>query len=345
MDRKVKIGLKVITAMIRTTAILNNGDVLQDVPVSRVKESDVKWYWVDFNEPTERDIRMLKRFFQFHPLAIEDCLDDFSERPKLDFYDGYIFVLMHAIRRTTLESYEVNLFVNSRFIVTFHKEPVKEINNLWKTVKEEGGQLSPFTIMHGIVDRLVDEYFPLIYSIEDRLNTIEENTNEDSDSNLMDELFDIRHEMSKLRRILIPMRDLLYRISNSGRLNSLKEEQLYFNDVYDHLIKQVEMLESYREFSADIRDNYLSINSDKMNNIMMTLTVITTIFMPLTFIAGLYGMNFVYMPELNEHNGYFIVLGVMAVIAFIMFGFFVKIGWLKFGTRKRRRKRRLLKLK
>jgi magnesium transporter len=331
--------------MIRTSAILKNGDVLQDVAVNRIKESDIKWYWVDFNEPSDSDIRMMKQFFRFHPLAIEDCLDDFSERPKLDFYEGYIFVLMHAINRNSLESYEVNLFVNSSFIVTFHKKHVNEIDNLWKIVKEEGGELSPFTIMHGIVDRIVDQYFPMIYSIEDRLNSIEENTNEDSDSNLMDRLFDIRHEMSKLRRTLVPMRDLLYRISNSGRLNSLKEEQLYFNDVYDHLIKQVEMLESYREFSADIRDNYLSINSDKMNNIMMTLTVITTIFMPLTFIAGLYGMNFVYMPELNEHNGYFIVLGVMTGIALIMFGFFVKIGWLTFGTKKRRRKRRLLRLK
>ncbi|MCA1056627.1 magnesium/cobalt transporter CorA [Rossellomorea aquimaris] len=331
--------------MIRTSAVLNDGSVIQGVSLSRVKEEDIKWYWVDFSEPTEREIRVMKRFFRFHPLAIEDCLDDFSQRPKLDFYDGYIFVLMHAIDRKSLDSYEVNLFVNSRFIVTFHKQPVNELNKLWDMFKEEGVDQTPFTIMHGAVDRIVDEYFPLIYSIEDRLNSIEEHTNEDPDSNLMDELFDIRHEMSKLRRTLVPMRDLLYRISNSGRLNSLKEEQLYFNDVYDHLIKQVEMLESYREFSADIRDNYLSINSDKMNNIMMTLTVITTIFMPLTFIAGLYGMNFVYMPELNEHNGYFIVLGVMALIAAIMFGFFVKIGWLKFGTKKRRRKRRLLKLK
>ena len=211
--------------------------------------------------------------------------------------------------------------------------------------ERRGGQLSPFKIMHGIVDRLVDDYFPLVYKIEDRLNTIEDNTNEEADSDLMDELFDIRHDMSKLRRTLVPMRDLLYRISNSGRLNALKEEQLYFNDVYDHLIKLVEMLESYREFSSDIRDNYLSINSDKMNNIMMTLTVITTIFMPLTFIAGLYGMNFVNMPELDEPNGYFIVLGIMGVIALIMFGFFLKIGWLRFSSKKRRKRRRLLRLK
>ncbi|MBN8191661.1 magnesium/cobalt transporter CorA [Bacillus sp. NTK074B] len=331
--------------MIRTSIIKENGDIQCDVPLSRIKEKDVKWYWVDFSEPTSKDIRLLKLYFRFHPLAIEDCLDDFSQRPKLDFYEQYIFVLMHGINPKTHDSHEVNMFVNSSFIVTFHKQNVNELNHLWEEVKEEGEQLSPFKIMHGIVDRLVDEYFPLIYKIEDRLNTIEDNTNEEADSDLMDELFDIRHDMSKLRRTLVPMRDLLYRISNSGRLNALKEEQLYFNDVYDHLIKLVEMLESYREFSSDIRDNYLSINSDKMNNIMMTLTVITTIFMPLTFIAGLYGMNFVYMPELDERSGYFIVLGVMGLIALIMFGFFMKIGWLRFSTKKRRKRRRLLRLK
>ncbi len=334
--------------MIQTSLIMDNGEIHQNVPLSRIKEKEVKWYWVDFSEPTSKEIRILKRFFRFHPLAIEDCMDDFTQRPKLDFYNHYIFVLLHAVNPKTLDSNEINLFVNSSFIVTFHKQPAGELDQLWESVKNEGDQLSPFKIMHGIVDKLVDDFFPLVYNIEDRLNKIEDDTNEDAGSDLMDELFDIRHDMSKLRRTLIPMRDLMYRISNSGRLNSLKEEKLYFNDVYDHLIKLVEMLESYREFSSDIRDNYLSINSDKMNNIMMTLTVITTIFMPLTFIAGLYGMNFVYMPELNEHNGYFIVLGVMAVIALVMFGFFFKIGWLRFGSKKRerkRRRRRLLRLK
>ncbi|MCA1062168.1 magnesium/cobalt transporter CorA [Rossellomorea sp. AcN35-11] len=331
--------------MIHTSIIMENGGIEHNVPLSRIKEKNVKWYWVDFSEPTNKDIRLLKQYFQFHPLAIEDCLDDFSQRAKLDFYDGYIFVLLHAINGKTLDSQEVNMFVNSNFIVTFHKEPVRELHNVWEEVRSEGERLSPFKVMHKIVDRLVDDYFPLVYGIEDRLNTIEDNTNDEADIDLMEELFDIRHDMSKLRRTLVPMRDLLYRISNSGRLNALKEEKLYFNDVYDHLIKLVEMLESYREFSSDIRDNYLSINSDKMNNIMMTLTVITTIFMPLTFIAGLYGMNFVYMPELDERSGYFIVLGVMGVIAMIMFGFFVKIGWLKFGSKKKRKRKRLLRLK
>jgi magnesium transporter len=331
--------------MIRTCVVLDNGEVAYNVPLSQIKKPEVSWYWVDFADPSEKDISILKKFFRFHPLAIEDCLDEFSQRPKLDFYNNYFFLLLHSIHQETLDLQEVNLFVNSNFIVSFHKEPVREINNLWKSIKKEANSLSPFIVMHGIIDRLVDDYFPLVYKIEDHLNKIEENTEQDTQNDIMDELFDVRHDMSKLRRTLVPMRDLLYRIINSGRLNSLKEQQLYFHDVYDHLIKLVEMLESYREFSSDIRDNYISINSDKMNSIMMTLTVITTIFMPLTFIVGLYGMNFTYMPELESRYGYFIVLGVMLLIAIIMFGFFFKVGWLRFGIKRRSRRRRPLRLK
>ncbi|MFD2679839.1 magnesium/cobalt transporter CorA [Bacillus seohaeanensis] len=331
--------------MIRTCIVMDNGEVVYNVPLSQIKKPEVSWYWVDFADPSEKDISILRKFFRFHPLAIEDCLDEFSQRPKLDFYNNYFFLLLHAIHQETLDLQEVNLFVNSNFIVSFHKEPVREINNLWKSIKKEANSLNPFIVMHGIIDRLVDDYFPLVYKIEDHLNKIEENTEQDTQNDIMDELFDVRHDMSKLRRTLVPMRDLLYRIINSGRLNSLKEQQLYFHDVYDHLIKLVEMLESYREFSSDIRDNYISINSDKMNSIMMTLTVITTIFMPLTFIVGLYGMNFTYMPELESRYGYFIVLGVMLLIAIIMFGFFFKVGWLRFGIKRRSRRRRPLRLK
>jgi magnesium transporter len=133
------------------------------------------------------------------------------------------------------------------------------------------------------------------------------------------------------------MRDLLYRMISSERLNYLKGQHLYFNDVYDHLLKLVEMLETYRDFSSDIRDNYLSVNSNNLNTTMMTLTVITTIFMPLTFIAGVYGMNFTNMPELNWRYGYFVVLAIMMVIALIMFRYFVEKGWLHRGGKKKRK--------
>lgn len=331
--------------MIRTTVVKMNGDIHHNVPVEEVNKDDIKWYWVDFAQPDIEEVKLLEEFFHFHPLAVEDCIEDFTERPKLDFYDNYFFLLLHTMDHKSLDFHEVNMFVSDHFIVTFHKRTVKVVEGVWKRASEmKSGNYTTYNIMHEIIDGLVDDFFPIVYKIEDSLNQVEDVLENSNTSEMMEKLFDIRHDMSKLRRSLIPMRDLMYRILNSGRMNFLKDHQLYYNDVYDHLLKLVEMLESYREFSSDIRDNYLSINSDKMNNIMMTLTVITTIFMPLTFIAGLYGMNFAYMPELDERNAYFIVLSIMGVIALGMFAFFVKIGWLNFGI-KRKKKRRKIRLR
>ena len=193
--------------------------------------------------------------------------------------------------------------------------------------------------MHRLIDTMVDEYFPPIYELENKLNAIEDNTKKESIAELIDQLFDLRNDLSKCRRTILPMRDLLYRMINSERLSYLKEQHLYFNDVHDHLLKLAEMLETYRDFSSDIRDNYLSVNSNNLNTTMMTLTVITTIFMPLTFIAGVYGMNFEYMPELSWRYGYFLVLGLMILIALMMFRFFVKKGWLHRGKKKKKKRR------
>ncbi|TYS15750.1 magnesium/cobalt transporter CorA [Rossellomorea vietnamensis] len=328
--------------MIRTIVVKENRDVRRDIPLEEVSREDIQWYWVDFAQPDSNETQQLYDFFQFHPLAIEDCIEDFSERPKLDFYNDYFFLLMHTIDHKTLDFHEVNMFVSDKFIVTFHKQPVSIVDRIWEKAAEmKSGKYSTYNVMHEIIDGLVDDFFPLVYKIEDSLNQIEDVLENANTSAIMERLFDIRHDMSKLRRSLVPMRDLMYRILNTGKLSFLKGHHLYYNDVYDHLLKLVEMLESYREFSSDIRDNYLSINSDKMNNIMMTLTVITTIFMPLTFIAGLYGMNFAYMPELDERNAYFVVLGIMGFIALGMFMFFVKIGWLHFSIKKRKKRRKI----
>jgi magnesium transporter len=219
------------------------------------------------------------------------------------------------------------------------------LNHLWESYrKDESLRKGPFFIMHSVIDKLVDEYFPLVYQLEDQLNSIEDNTENETVQMLIDNLFDIRADLSKLRRTVIPMSEMLYQLINSEKLSYLMEHKLYFNDVYNHLLKIVEMLESYRDFSSDIRDSYLSVNSNTMNSIMMTLTVITTIFMPLTFIAGVYGMNFKNMPELHWTFGYFITLGVMGVVAIIMFLYFRSKGWFKLG-RVRERKKRSIKIR
>lgn len=321
--------------LIRTLAITADNEVVYDLPLKSLKKQHIQWFWVDFQEPSNEEVKLLSNFFHFHPLAIEDCIE-YVQRPKMDFYDHYLFIVVHSINQKTLEADEVDLFVSDNFVVTFHKKPIRDINNIWFRVKKEKTlQNNAMQIMYHIIDHLVDDYFPPVYKLEDLINQIEDNTSDRTISELMEQVFDIRSELNKLRRTIIPMRDLLYRIISSSRLNTIKEKQVYFHDIYDHLLKLVEMIDANRELSADIRDSYLSISSDRMNRVMMTLTVMSSIFLPLTFIAGVYGMNFDYMPELAGKYSYFIVLGIMLAISVAMIWFFYRMGWFRFhkGTK------------
>lgn len=324
--------------MIKICAITINNELVLNQSLEEM-DSNIAWYWVDFFQPTKDEIRKLEEFFHFHPLAIEDCLDDLNQRPKIDYYENYQFLIIHALRKRDFRPIELDLFVGGKWLVSFHKEEIRELSEVWEYLCNNTSlRKNPFFLMHKLIDKMVDEYFPPVYELEDKLNSIEDNTKNETIRELIDQLFDLRNDLSKLRRTILPMRDLLYRMINSERLSYLKEQHLYFNDVHDHLLKLTEMLETNRDFSSDIRDNYLSINSNNMNSTMMTLTVITTIFMPLTFIAGVYGMNFENMPELNWSYGYFFVLGLMLVIALMMFRYFVKKGWLHRGHRKKKKR-------
>lgn len=226
---------------------------------------------------------------------------------------------------------EFNFFLNEQFIVTFHRTEGKELTQVWDMLKatRNTDEWDTFYVFYQILDKIVDNYFPLIYKLEDELDVIENNSQDRSMDDLMNELFDIRSMLLNLRHAVNPMRDLLYRMLNSHHLVEIKNRREYFSDIYDHLLKIAEMVMSNREVTADIRDSYLSLNSHQTNNVMKVLTIITSIFAPLTLIAGIYGMNFQYMPELTWKYGYFVSIAIMAIIAVSMFLWFKKKGWFK----------------
>lgn len=313
--------------MIRTFAVTYDLKLIDNIPLERLADSDIKWFWVDFDTPTEEEALLLKTHFNFHPLAIEDCLH-FLQRPKLDYYDGYDFFVLHTLNQSSLAPEEVDVFVGHNFIVTFHLLPSNEIGLVRQRVMADKNSINKgiMYIFYLIMDKIVDEYFPSVYQIEDDLNEIEtKKRNQD----LIEHVYEIRSQLLKLRRTIFPMRELLYRILNSERVLVPKEERVYFMDISDHLLRLSEMIESNREMTADIRDNYISLNSNRTNTIMKTLTVMTSIFIPLTFIASIYGMNFEYMPELTWHWGYFGVLGVMATVGSGMLFSLWRMGWFK----------------
>jgi magnesium transporter len=316
-----------VQIMIHTFALTQDNTLKQGVEINQVNSPEYKFFWVDLDQPTEQEIRLLTDFFHFHPLAIEDCLH-FIQRPNMSFYDNVLFFVLHSLNESSLKCEEVDVFVGENYVVSFHlqNEPaMKEVIGKVSSIKDIN-KMGPLFILHTIIDELVDHYFPIMHQIEDKLTAFEEN--EARSRKVIDEVYDIRADLIRLRKTIIPMRDLLYRIVNSGRIRDTGQYQHYFADIYDHLMKLTDMLNGTQEITADMRENFMSVQSYKMNSIMMTLTVFTTIFMPLTFIVGVYGMNFENMPELHWRYGYFIVLVFMGLIAIGMSVWFYRKGWL-----------------
>ncbi|MFS0782757.1 magnesium/cobalt transporter CorA [Bacillus sp. 1P06AnD] len=313
--------------MIRILAIDENNELIFDPPITELNE--FKWYWVDFNMPEKDEIALLDTAFHFHPLAVEDCVERL-QRPKMDYYENLSFLVIQALNEETLEAHEVDLFIGERFIVTFHYENLKELNYTWELFEKKNDLIrhTAVEVSYTILDKIVDTFFPIVQRLEDRILMIENlHESKKAHDSVIHKTFEVRKDLLTVRKTILPMRDLIYRILESKRFIIQEQKRAYFKDIYDHLLKLSEMIESNRELSSDIRDNYISLNSFRMNNIMKTLTVITTIFMPLTFIAGLYGMNFVNMPELKWHWGYFVILAVMFIMGLVMFLWFKHKGW------------------
>ncbi|CAH1223078.1 Cobalt/magnesium transport protein CorA [Paenibacillus auburnensis] len=319
--------------MIRTLAVTHKGELLTDLPLQSITIADYAWVWADFASPTPEETLLLDTYFHFHPLAIEDCMH-VLQRPKLDYYENVQFLVLHALNEVTLEAEEIDLFLSKSFLVSYHHQQKSEMDEAWEIVQGEihsrkGWSGGPMAAAYTVMDKLVDKYFPSLYSLEDELADLESMGSTESVEELMSQVFNVRGRLLKLRRTIVPMRDLMYRIVNSQHVQSNGEERIYFGDIYDHLLKLTDMIEVDREMTADLRDSYISLNSNRMNSIMKTLTVITTVFMPLTLIAGIYGMNFRVMPELDWAYGYPVILLLMLVLGAGMFRWFRRSGWFK----------------
>ncbi|EKE31767.1 magnesium and cobalt transport protein CorA [Salimicrobium jeotgali] len=290
------------------------------------KTASYEWKWVDFDSPAEDEKKVLESDFSFHPLAVEDCFQDL-QRPKLDGYGDHTFFVLHTLDPHTLEKGEIDVFLKEGVLVTYHKKPSSVIEKVKEQVKQRPERYDEAVILHKILDQVVDAYFPIIYSIEDQINDLEDNTNDLSMEDMLEELFDRRSELLRMRQTIHSMRDMVYRMLYTHDLENVYEHKEYFRDIYDHLLKVSDMIASNREMTQDIRDSNLSMTSHRQNKTMQFLTVVSMIFLPLTFIAGVYGMNFAYMPELQYQYSYFIVWALMIIMAFAMIVFFRKKGW------------------
>lgn len=313
--------------MIRIMAVTKDEEVLQDISIEDARGENIKWYWVDMNELTLKEMSLLIDDFQFHSLAVEDCLEG-EKHPKIDEYDGYWFLILSQLNVETYKSEELNIFIGKKFLVSFHRKKIDELERIWEQFPQKNrDHQHPVNLLHHIIDALVDQYFRPLYKIENNLPELNRGMSNKDLKKTMDDVYEIREELSKLRKIILPMRDVVYRLVYMDNYETVNENKYYFKDSYNHLAQLVSMMDSNDEITADIRDNYYSLNSEHTNNIIKTLTIISAFFLPLTFIIGLEGVEAIQAPTVIEGYEHIFLILLMAGATAGMFMFFKKKGW------------------
>jgi magnesium transporter len=294
---------------------------------------EVTWLNVDGIHNAET-ISAVGQLFGLHALLLEDVMNT-SHHAKLDDYDKYLFVVikMLSINPVTQEvdSEQISFVLGNNFVISFQEKEGDVFTPVRHRMQTLSGRLrksGPDYLLYCLLDVIVDNYFEVIDHIGDRLEGLEERIIQRGTSEQLQELHDLRREIADLRRMIRPVRDIMSGLERDEPQLFRPETGIFLRDISDHTMQVLDQLENYREACAGLLDVYLSAVSHRMNSVMKVLTVISTIFMPLTFIVGVYGMNFENMPELKWEWGYFGVLAIMFLLSLIMLFFFRKKRWI-----------------
>jgi len=324
---------------------VEEGFTVEQLPDLLKNEADV--VWVDMEEPTEADEKVLLEVFNFHPLTIEDCREN-RHYPKIEEFPGYLYFIVHGVRADTspdhFNTIELDGFLGRNYVITYHHDMFRSINNVRQLIRTSPiacKRGAPF-LLYQILDQIVDFYSPVLDDFDERIDKLEDDifTLKSPNNEILAEIMDLKRGVLRLRRISSKQMEILYRMSR-GEFTLIDPQMLpFYRDIYDHLIRVTDLAENYRDLISGALEAYLSVISNRMNEIMKVLTIFSAIMLPLTFIAGVYGMNFEHMPELATRYGYFIVWGIMIFVATGMLGLFWKRGWIGGGGYKPAPKKR-----
>jgi magnesium transporter len=285
---------------------------------------------------SEEVLKQVGEIFKLHPLLLEDVVN-VPQRAKVEDYHDHVMVIAHRVRPNPeedgFESEQVSFVLGKQYLLTFQEGDITDcFDPVRDRIRTNQGKVCHWGadyLFYLLIDMLIDEYFPLLEDYEERIEALEDTIIRNPSGDLMEEIYHIRRELLALRRLIWPLRHVMNVLLRDATSNLVASDvRIYFRDCYDHIIQVLDIIEAYRELAASLMEVYMTSMSNKMNEVMKFLTVISTIFIPLTFIAGVYGMNFKYMPELDSRWGYFATWGVMLLIAFGSLFFFWRRGWL-----------------
>jgi len=323
--------------MLNSCFLISDNKVITEYKEMNIKDSlkdENCFLWIDMESPDDKDAAIMSEEFGFHELSIEDCIFP-QNLPKIEDFDTYYFITIHGIiSRASIEEdmemLEINIFLGKNFIVTVHEQPSVAINTVKEKIRQNPLVLSKGIdlLFHAILDRIVDGYFPLTEQIDDQIEQIEEDILADPTQKNMERFLHLKRIILSMRKIIIPQRTVISRLSR-GDIPFIEYNHLvYFRDVYDHLLRIGDMLDMHRELLTNTLEVHLSGTSTRLNAIIKVLTIIATFMMPLTLITSYYGMN-IPMPEFTAGaHGLIIVWGLMIGTTIGLFVFFKHKKWM-----------------
>jgi magnesium transporter len=290
-----------------------------------------EFFWLDLDQPDAVDFEILKDVFEFHPLAVEDS-ENFGQRAKLDEYDDFVFIVVYGAAPDEDRLVEVHCFYSERCLVTVHRDDCPAFSEFRERYeKRKGPAERPSMLLYRLIDALVDSFFPMLTEFDDRIDELENAIFTRATDEQLQEIFRMKRLLVGMRKAVSPQRDTFARLS--GGLGDVvgftPDDARYFRDLYDHLIRISDLIDSYRDLLTGAMDVYLSTVSNRLNSVMKALTVIATIFLPLAWITGFFGQNFGWMVRnIGSWEAFFVLgFGLELVAVVGMLSMFRRRGW------------------
>lgn len=291
--------------------------------------------WIDIKGVHDSGlISKLGEYFEIHPLVLEDILNT-NQRPKIEVFDNYLFIVLKMLsyneEENIIDSEQVSMIIGSGYVISLQEKEEDVLDPLRERLRKGKGRIRKAGadyLAYAILDVIADNYFLLLEKLGEQMEDFEDRLLNGPDQETLKQLYILKRETVLLRKSVWPMREVVTQLERADSPLIMKETVPFLRDLYDHTIRIIETVETHREMTAGLIELYLSSNSNKMNEVMKVLTIIATIFIPLTFIAGIYGMNFANMPELEWPWAYFAVLLIMLAIGSGMILYFRRKKWL-----------------
>jgi magnesium transporter len=297
-----------------------------------IKDDKVTWINVEGRQDPE-EIEKLCTLLNIHPLTIEDILTP-GQRPKIEDNVDYLFLVIKILsfnQEDSLSMEQVSLLLGKNYVISFHEHSGSTIDIIKNRIRQSKGRIrikKADYLFYALIDTIVDYYFVVLEKIGDKLEDIEDDLLENPTMATLNSLHKMKKEIITLRRAVWPLREVVNKLERRDLKLVGHETNIFFRDVYDHTIQVIETVETFRDMISGMIDLYQSTISNRLNQVMKGLTIIATIFLPLTFLTGLYGMNFNYIPELQWRYGYFAVLGLSITVVITMLVIFRRKRWL-----------------